>query len=53
MKLSAIRALLKRAGIKTTASVDRLDVKYLHGKPIGLDVMLTDGTVAYISVDEQ
>jgi len=51
MKLSEIRALLKRAGIKTTESIDRIDVKYFAGQPTGIDVMLTAGGVMYIPVD--
>lgn len=51
MKLSDLRALLKRAGIKTTESIDRLDVKYHAGQPVGVDLMLTDGTVAYLPVE--
>ncbi len=51
MKLSEIRALLKRAGIKTTDPIDRIDVKYHAGTAIGIDVMLTAGGVTYIPVD--
>lgn len=51
MKLSDLRALLKRAGIKTTESIDRLDVKRAAGEVIGVDVMLTDGTVTYLPVE--
>ncbi|UXZ57076.1 hypothetical protein [Curtobacterium sp. Arg-1] len=51
MKLSEIRALLKANGYKTTAEVDRFDVKRTAGKVIGVDVMLTDGTVAYLPVE--
>ncbi|MCM3521767.1 hypothetical protein [Curtobacterium sp. P97] len=51
MKLSAIRALLKQHGHKTTAEIDRFDVKRAAGEVIGVDVMLTDGTLAYLPVD--
>ena len=52
MKLSEIRALLKRAGIKTTAPIDRIAVKYFAGQAVGLDVMLTAGDIIYIPVEE-
>lgn len=52
MKLSEIRALLKRAGIKTTVSLDRISVKYEHGTAVGIDVMLTTGGVTYMPVEE-
>ncbi|MGW8430923.1 hypothetical protein ACWGJ9_07340 [Curtobacterium citreum] len=52
VKLSEIRALLKRAGVKTTAAIDRVDVKYMNGKAIGIDVMLTDGGLHYIPTEE-
>lgn len=52
MKLSDIRALLKRAGIKTTEPIDRIAVKYFAGEAVGLDVMLTAGGVVYIPVEE-
>jgi len=51
VKLSAIRALLKRAGIKTTTPIDRISVKYEHGTAMGIDVMLTTGGVEYIPVE--
>lgn len=51
MKLSEIRALLKANGHATTARLDRVDVKRAAGEIIGVDVMLTDGTVAYLSVE--
>jgi hypothetical protein len=53
MKLSEIRALLKRHGHKTTAEIDRFDVKREYGKVIGAHVMFTDGTVAYLPVTEE
>jgi hypothetical protein len=52
MNLSVIRALLKRAGIKTTTDLDRMSVKYEHGKAVGIDVMLTTGGVTYIPIEE-
>ena len=52
MTLSKIRALLRRAGIKTTASIDRISVKYEHGVAVGIDVMLTTGGVEYIPTEE-
>lgn len=51
MKLAAIRALLKQHGHKTTAEIDRFDVKRAAGEIIGVDVMLTDGTIAYLTVE--
>ncbi len=51
MKLSEIRALLKANGYTTTAQLDRFDVKRAAGAVIGVDVMFTDGTVAYLPVD--
>lgn len=52
MKLSELRALLKQHGYKTTAEVDRFDVKRAAGQITGVDVMLTDGTIAYLPVEE-
>jgi hypothetical protein len=52
VKLSHIRALLKQHGYKTTAEVDRVDVKRAFGKVTGVDVMLTDGSVAFLPVTE-
>lgn len=51
MTLATIRALLKTHGYKTTAEIDRFDVKRAAGEVIGVDVMLTDGTVAYLPVE--
>lgn len=51
MKLSAIRALLKQHGHKTTPEIDRFDVKRAAGEVIGVDVMLADGTIAYLPVE--
>jgi hypothetical protein len=51
MKLSEIRALLKRAGFKTTDPIDRISIKYEHGTAVGIDVMLTTGGVTYIPVE--
>jgi hypothetical protein len=51
MKLSAIRALLKQHGHKTTAEIDRFDVKRAAGEVVGVDVMLTDGTITYLTVE--
>jgi len=53
MKLSEIRALLKQHGHKTTAEIDRVDVKKAFGTPTGVDVMFTDGTVAFLPVTEE
>lgn len=52
VSLTQIRALLKRAGIKSNAAVDRISVKYDHGIAVGIDVMLTDGGLMYIPVEE-
>lgn len=51
MKLYAICALLRRHGQKATVEIDRFDIKRAAGDIIGVDVMLTDGTVAYLSVE--
>jgi hypothetical protein len=52
VKLSQVRALLKKHGHKTTTEIDRFDVKRAFGKVTGVDVMLTDGTIAFLIVDE-
>lgn len=51
MKLSEIRALLKANGYITTSQLDRIDVKRAAGVIIGVDVMFTDGNVAYLPVE--
>jgi hypothetical protein len=51
VKLSQIRALLDARGYPTTAEIDRFDVKRAAGALIGVDVMFTDGTVAYLPVE--
>ncbi|WFR66625.1 hypothetical protein P9139_18045 [Curtobacterium flaccumfaciens] len=50
MTLTQIRALLKAHGYKTTAEIDRFDVKRTAGQVAGVDVMFTDGAVAYLPV---
>ena len=50
VKLSEIRALLKKHGHKTTAEIDRFDVKRAFGDIISVDVMFTDGTIASLPV---
>jgi hypothetical protein len=50
--LTQLRSLLKAAGYKTTVEVDRFDVKRAAGQIVGVDVMLTDGTVAYLEAKE-
>ncbi|MFJ3385609.1 MULTISPECIES: hypothetical protein [unclassified Curtobacterium] len=50
MNLSELRALLKAHGYKTTAAIDRIDVKRSSGAVVGVDVMLTDGQVVYLAV---
>ncbi len=52
MTLAQIRALLKRAGIKITEPIDRIDVKYFAGNAVGIDVMLTAGGVTYVPIEE-
>jgi hypothetical protein len=52
MTLARIRALLKQHGHKTNAEVDRIDVKRAYGVITGVDVMLADGTVAFLPVEE-
>ncbi len=51
MKLSDIRALLKQHGYNTTAEIDRFDVKRAAGAVIGVDLMLSDGTVTYLPTE--
>lgn len=51
MTLTELRALLKAHGYKTTAAIDRAGVKREHGVIVGVDVMFTDGTLAYLPVD--
>jgi len=51
MKLSEIRALLTAHGYSTTAELDRVDVKRAAGAVIGVDIMFTDGTVAYLPTE--
>lgn len=53
MNLSQIRALLKQHGHKTTAGIDRFDVKRAFGKATGVDVMFTDGTVTFLPLPEE
>jgi hypothetical protein len=48
--LTKIRALLKAHGYKTTTEIDRFDVKRNSGVVVGIDVMLTDGTVTFLDV---
>ena len=51
MTLTEIRTLLKAASYKITVKVDRFDVKRAAGEII-VDVMFTDGSVAYLPVEE-
>ncbi len=51
MKLAKIRALLTAHGHKTTAEIDRFDVKRSAGTIVGVDVMFSDGNVAYLPVE--
>ena len=52
MNLTQIRALLKQHGHKTNAEIDRIDVKRAYGAITGVDVMLSDGTVTFLPVEE-
>jgi hypothetical protein len=52
MTLPQIRALLKQHGHKTNAAIDRIDVKRAYGAITGVDVMLSDGTVTFLPVEE-
>lgn len=52
MTLTEIRALLRARGYKSTVAIDRFDVKRDHGAVTGVEVMFTDGTVAYLSVEQ-
>lgn len=51
MTLIELRALIKAHDYKTTAEIDRFDVKRAAGVIIGVDVMFSDGTVAYLPVE--
>lgn len=51
MTLAKIRALLTAHGHKATAEIDRFDVKRAAGTVIGVDLMLSDGTVTYLPVE--
>jgi hypothetical protein len=51
MTITQLRALLKAASYKTTAEIDRFDVKRAAGAVIGVDLMLSDGTVTYLPVE--
>ncbi|ROP65647.1 hypothetical protein [Curtobacterium sp. ZW137] len=51
MTLSEIRALLRAHGYKPADELDRFDVKRAACAVIGVDVMLTDGAVAYLPVE--
>lgn len=51
MKLSEVRALLTAHDYPTTAELDRVDVKRAAGAVIGVDIMFTDGTVAYLPTE--
>lgn len=51
MKLSAIRALLRQHGYKSTVEVDRVDVKRAAGEVVGVDVMFSDGAVGFLPVE--
>lgn len=52
MTLAQIRALLKQHGHKTNVEIDRVDVKRAYGAITGVDVMLADGTVTFLPVEE-
>ena len=52
MTLTQIRALIKQHGHKTNVAIDRIDVKRAYGAITGVDVMLADGTVAFLPVEE-
>lgn len=52
MNLTQIRALLNQHGHKTNAEIDRIDVKRAYGTIIGVDVMLADGRVTFLPVEE-
>lgn len=52
MTLAKLRALLKQHGHKTNVEIDRIDVKRTYGAITGVDVMLADGTVTFLPVEE-
>lgn len=52
MTLTEIRALLKAHGYKTTAAIDRFDVKRGRGAIVGAEVMFTSGEVAYMAIGQ-
>lgn len=51
MTLTKIRALLKQHGHKSTAEIDRIDVKRAFGAVTGVDVMFSDGAVVFLPVE--
>lgn len=51
LALSKLRSLLVATGYKTTAAIDRFDVKRAAGAVIGVDLMRSDGTVIYLPVE--
>ena len=51
LTLSKLRSLLVATGYKTAAAIDRFDVKGAPGAVIGVDLMLSDGTVTDLLVE--
>jgi hypothetical protein len=43
--------LLIANAIEPSSNIDRIDVKRAYGDVAGVDIMLTDGTVAYLPLD--
>lgn len=52
MTLTQIRALLKQHGHKTNVEIDRIDVKLAYGATTGVDVILADGTVIFLTASD-
>lgn len=51
MTLTMLHALLKAHGHRNAAAIDRAGVKREHVATVGVDVMFTHGTLAYLAVD--
>ncbi|NII42125.1 hypothetical protein E9228_002783 [Curtobacterium flaccumfaciens] len=52
MNLSDLRALLIAHAYEPTTKLDRIDIKRAFGEVTGVDVMFTDGTVAFLAAEQ-
>lgn len=52
MTLAEIRALLRQHGHESNVEIDRIDVKRAYGVITGVDVMLADGTIAFLAIEQ-